>query len=79
MELDSVSCNPECTMVQYNVPSKLCSCSCAHRTSAHKKTWRAHKCSIQKCFLHIFHTHHSKFRWVQVKFCTKEILCTRRL
>src|SRR6218665_2731130 len=26
-----------------------------------------------------FHTRHSKLRWVQVKCCTKEILCAHRL
>jgi len=41
--------------------------------SAHKKTWRAHKCSFQKWFC-TFHTRHSKFRWLQVQCCTKEIL-----
>src|SRR6218665_2167971 len=37
------------------------SCACERactgpETSAHKKTWSAHKCSLQKCGLHIFHT-----------------------
>ena len=30
-------------------------------------------------FLHIFHTCRSKFRWVLVTFCTKEILYAHRL
>src|SRR6218665_1131152 len=50
---------------------------CAHigrETSAHKKTWSAHKCSFQNCVLHIFHTRHSKFIRVQVKCCTKDVL-----
>jgi len=69
--------------VPSNVPSKLR--ACAHtgcETSAHKKTWSAHKCSLQKCVLHIFHTRltrHSIFRRVQVKCWTKEILCAHRL
>src|SRR6218665_589273 len=48
-------------------------------TSAHKKTSSAHKCYLQICLLHIFHTRHSKFRRVQVKSCTKEILREHRL
>src|SRR6218665_1014542 len=32
------------------------------KASAPEKTWDAHKCSLQKCFLHIFRTCHSKFR-----------------
>jgi len=55
--------------------------------SARKKTggwwWTkklgAHYISFEKCFLHIFLTPHSKFRWVMIKCCTKEILCTHRL
>ena len=48
-------------------------------TSAHKTTWSVHKCSFQKCFLHIFHTRRSKYRRVLVKCCTKEIVCAHRL
>jgi len=32
-----------------------------------------------KMFLHICHTLHSKHRWILVKCCTQEILCTHRL
>ena len=34
---------------------------------------------FEKMFLHIFHTCRSKYRWVLVKCCTKEILCAHRL
>ena len=63
-----------------NVPSKLAHVSThtGRETSARKKT-SAHKCSFQKCFLLIFHTFHSKFRWVLEKCCTTEILCAHRL
>src|SRR6218665_879372 len=27
-----------------------------HETSAHKKTWSAHKCSLQRCFAHTSYT-----------------------
>jgi len=40
-------------VVAINVPSKLCVCvHTGHETSAHKKTWSAHKCSFlpKKCF-----------------------------
>ena len=40
-------------------------------TSAHKKIWSAHKCSLQKCLC----TYFIDVRWVLVKCCTKEILC----
>jgi len=60
--------------------------SCAHvrahtgcEMSAHKKIWSTHMCSIQKWFFLIFHTHHSKFRWVQVKCCTKTFMHTPTL
>src|SRR6218665_190840 len=38
--------------------------SCGREMSAHEKTWSTHKCSLQKCFLHIFYKglRHSKFR-----------------
>ena len=52
------------------------SCARTHR-SWHERTQEtlsAHKFSIQKCLWHIFHMHHSKFRWVKVKCCTKEII-----
>src|SRR6218665_850697 len=51
-------------LVHSNVPSRLCACARTQvrETSAHKKTWSAHKCSFQKCSLHTFHTRHSKFR-----------------
>src|SRR6218665_3199906 len=38
-------------------------------TSAHKKTWSAHKCSFKKCVCLLFHTRRSKYRWVQVQMC----------
>ena len=34
---------------------------------------------LPEMFLHIFHTHRFKCRWVLVKCCTKEILCAHRL
>ena len=67
-------------------PQPMFPLSCAHvrthtsrETSAHKKTWSTHKRSLQKCFLHIFHTRRSKYRWVPVKCCTNEILYAHRL
>jgi len=45
--------------VNSNVLSKLCMCVRVHtgrETSAHKKTWSAHKWSLQNCVLHtLFH------------------------
>ena len=32
---------------------------------------------LLKMFLHLFHTHCSKYRGVLVKCCTKEITCTQ--
>jgi len=49
---------------------------CAHtrrETSAHKKTWSAHKCSFQKCFCRCFihvvpNTYGSRLNVAQKKF-----------
>jgi len=64
-----------------NVPSKLCACARAHSSwNEHtQENLNSHICSFNKCVLHIFHIRHSKFRWVLVKCCTKQILCEHRL
>ena len=49
-----------------------------HETSAHKKTWSAHKIFLPKMFLHIFITLHSTYRLIEAKCCTKEIFCIHR-
>jgi len=36
-----------------NVPSKLCACGHAHRLSARKKTWSAHKFSLKNVLARI--------------------------
>jgi len=53
----------------------------SRETSTHKKTWNAHKILLPKLYLHtiLFHTRRSKYRWVLVKCCTKEILWAHRL
>jgi len=67
---------PDLRMVS-NVPSKLCACARMHErtreTSAHKKTWSAHKCSLQKCvdtyFIHVVpNTNESWLDVAQKKF-----------
>src|SRR6218665_3214498 len=44
--------------------------------SAYKKTWSAHKCSLRKCFLHIFiHVIPSSDETSSGKMLHKRILC----
>jgi len=55
-----------------NVPSKLCVCTQAlRRVHTRKHTWERINVLSKNAFSHIFHTSHSKSRWVQVKCCTK--------
>ena len=52
----------------------------SRETNAHKKTLSTHKCSFQKCFLHVYISCMSfQIQIVLVKCCTKQIFCARRL
>ena len=68
--------------------SKLCRCMLHMQAvkRAHTRTFGAHTRKLgvhvnvpARTVLHIFHTRRSKYRWVLVKCCTKEILCEHRL
>jgi len=69
--------------VMTNVPSKLCRCTCVHRS------WDEHTQenlgvhinvpSKNVSCMHIFQTCRSKYRWVPIKCCTQEIFCAHRL
>jgi len=62
------------TRHQEQCPSKLCM-----RRVHRRKLGATQQMFLPKMSLHIFHTRHSKFRCVEVKCCTKEMLCTQRL
>ena len=73
-------------LVRISTPPTMVPISCArvrahtsHEASAHKKTWSAYKCLLQKWFCTLFRTLHSKYRLIVVICCTKEIVCAQRL
>ena len=61
-------------LLMFNVSSKLCMCACK------LKPWDEHtrenlehtQMFFPEMFLHIFHTCHSKYRWVMVNCCTQK-------
>jgi len=68
---------PLCSGPKFSISCARVRARTGCETSAHKKTWSTQYDPSKNVFAH--NARHSKFRWVQVKCCTKEIICAHRL